>query len=144
MCISYINSLDKCSNCAGSLVCAMCIKLSQNTSIVVQNGFPPIELRTYYTCFSPISSHSQGLVVLILYFPRLDAPEVYQHVCVCMILLRHVMFMTLHGRRKETMSIPFTERTVLPTWLVLPDDFAYHRGSSIHLQLHTPFSINRL
>ena len=33
------NALDKWSNCAGSLVCAMCIKLSQNTSSMVQNGF---------------------------------------------------------------------------------------------------------
>ena len=51
------NSLDKWSNFAGFLVCAMCIKLSQNTSSMVQNGsssntvknlLPPLPLRIPY------------------------------------------------------------------------------------------------
>ena len=38
--IPCINALEKWSNCAESLVYAMCIKSSQNTSSMVQNGFP--------------------------------------------------------------------------------------------------------
>ena len=38
--IPCINALDKWRNCSVSLVCAMCIKLLQNTSSMVQNGFP--------------------------------------------------------------------------------------------------------
>ena len=115
LCIPCSNYLDKWSNCAGSLVCAMCIIVLQNTSSMVQNGFPPIEFRTYYNCLPPTCSHFQGQVVLILYFPQMDDPEVSQHVCEHMIPLCHVLFLTPHGRSKVTMSTPFTERAVLPT-----------------------------
>ena len=37
--IPFSYDIDNWSNRDGSLVCAMCIKLSQNTFIVVQNGF---------------------------------------------------------------------------------------------------------
>ena len=56
--------------------------------------FPPIDLRTYYTCLSPTGSQFQVLVVLILYFPRMDDPAVSQHVCDHMITLRHVLFLS--------------------------------------------------
>ena len=138
------NSLDKLSNCSGSLVCAICIKLLKNTSSMVQNGFPPIELRTYYTRLSPTCSYFQVLVVMILYFPWMDAPAVLQHVCECKITIQHVLFLTPHRISKETMSIPFAKRTVLPTLFVLPDNLVWHRKSSIPLQLHTPFSITDL
>ena len=39
MWIPCSNDLDKWSSYAGLLVCAMCIKLSQNISSMVQNGF---------------------------------------------------------------------------------------------------------
>ena len=142
--ITFSNSLEKWSNCTRSLVCAMCIIPSQNTSSMVQNGLPLIELRTYCTHLSPICSHFQGLVVLILYFSWMDAPAVSQHVRDSMIPLRHVLFLMPHGISKETMSIPFVERTVLKTLLVLPDDLAGHRQSSIILQLHTSFSRNHI
>ena len=138
------NTLDKWSNCAGSLVCTMCIKSSQNTSSMVQNGFSSNKVKNLLHFFFPHMLAFKALVVLILYFPQMDTPEVSQHVCECMIPLRHVLFLTPHGRSKETMSIPFVERTVLPTRLVLPDDLEGHRQSSIILQLHTPLSRTHL
>ena len=41
------------SNCAGSLVSAMCIKLSQNTSSMVQNGFPSNIVKNLLHFFVP-------------------------------------------------------------------------------------------
>ena len=81
---------------------------------------------------------------MILQFPQMDAPAMSQHVHERMIPLHHVLFLTPHGKSKEKMSIPFTERTVLPTQLVLPDDLAGNKQSSIILQLHTPFSRTHL
>ena len=113
------NDLDKWSNFDWSLVCSMCIKLSQNTSSTVQNGFSSNIIKNLL--------HFQGLVVLILYFSRMDDPAVSQHVCERIIPLRHVLFLTPHGRIKDTISLPFAERTLLPTRLVLPDDLSEHR-----------------
>ena len=137
--IPWSIALDKWSNFAKSLVCAMCINHRKITPAWSKIVFPPIELRTYYTNLSPTSSHFQGLVVLIFYFSWMDAPEVYQHICESIILIRHVLFLTPHGRSKDTISIPFAEQTVLPTRLVLLDDLSGHRQSSILIKIHTPF-----
>ena len=74
----------------------------------------------------------------------MDAPAVSKHVCERMIPLRHVFYLMPRGRRKETMSIPFAERTVLTTEVVLPDDLAEHKKSYILLQLYTQFSRTHL
>ena len=95
------NFLDKWSNCDGSFLCAMCIEPSKNTSSMDQNGFHPIELRTYCTCLSPTRSHFQGQVVLKLWLPQVDDLAVYQRVCEHMNLLRHVLFLIPHGISKE-------------------------------------------
>ena len=96
--------------------------------------------RTCGDCSSPTCSNFQGPLVLILYFPRMDDMAVFQHVRDHMIPLHYVLFLTPHGRSKETMFIPFAEWLLLPAWLVLTDDLAEHTKSSILLQLHTPFS----
>ena len=137
--IPCINALEKRSNCFGSLVCAMCINCCKVPPACSKTVFLPIELKTYYTCFTPTCLHFRDRIVLILCFPLIDALSVYQHVSWCMIPLRHVLFLMPHGISKETMSIPFAERTVLPTQLVLLDDLAEQRKSSILTQLHTPF-----
>ena len=67
--IPYSNALEKWSNFAGSLFCAMCIKLSQNTSSMVQNGFPSNRVKNLLHSFVPDMLAFQGLVVLILYIP---------------------------------------------------------------------------
>ena len=47
------NALDKWGNCVVSLVCAMCIKLSQNTSGMVQNGFFSNRVKNLLHSFVP-------------------------------------------------------------------------------------------
>ena len=47
------NALDKLINCAGSLVCTMCIKSSQNTSSMVQNGFYSNRIKNLLHSFVP-------------------------------------------------------------------------------------------
>ena len=79
----------------------------------------------------------------------MDDPELSQHVCESTIKIRPVIFMTPHGRSKETMSIPFIKQTVLPTRLVIPDDLAGHRQSFIiiqqlHIILQKPYLISSL
>ena len=142
--IPCINALDKWINCDGLLVCAMCINRSKIPLAWSKTVFPPIDLKTYYTCLSPTCSHFLDRVVLMLCFPWVDAPVVYQHVCECIIPLRNVMFLIPHGRSKDKVSIPFAESTILPTRFVLLDALEEHRQSSILTQLHTPFSRTHL
>ena len=51
--ISCSNALEKWRNCAGSFVCAMCIKSSQNTSSMVQNGFTSNRVKNLLHSFVP-------------------------------------------------------------------------------------------
>ena len=139
------NALEKISNYDGSLFCAMCIKLSQNTSSMVQNIFSSNTVKKLLHSF----------VSLMLKFSRPSSSDIvlpsngcsgsvptrlweYDYATPCAV------FLTPHGRSKETMPIPFSERTVLPTRLVLPYYLARHRRTFILLQLHTPLSKTHL
>ena len=51
--ITCSNALEKWSNCAGPLVCAMCIKSSQNISSMVKNGFPSNWVKNLLNLFVP-------------------------------------------------------------------------------------------
>ena len=53
LCIPCSNALEKWSNCAGSLVCVMCIILPQKTSSMVQNGFPSNRVKNLLHLFVP-------------------------------------------------------------------------------------------
>ena len=115
------NALDKWRNCAGSLVCSMCIKLSQNTSSMVQDCFTSNRFKNLLHSFAPHMLEFSSPSILLLYFPQMDAPKVFQHINERMNPLCQVLFLTPHGIIKDTMYIPFSERTALPTWFVLPD-----------------------
>ena len=53
LCIPCGNYLNKWSNCAGSLVCDMCIKSLKNTSSMVQNSFPSNKVHNLLNPFVP-------------------------------------------------------------------------------------------